>query len=143
MAKIFLTPEFIQNGLKPEDGKSATEYCDTNPSSKGLYVYVSAARLNFGTYKVRLKLHGGSEHFFIGSTDDVTLRTARQETVNLRRQRDQGTLVKAKQEPKAVELTFAKFFEDHYYPYVATPEFVNDDETPGEVNLVSAVVTFC
>ena len=26
---------------------------------------------------------------------------------------------------------------------VLRPEFVNDDETPGDVNLVSAIATFC
>ena len=118
MATILLTPEFILNGLVAALGDSATEYCDTNPASRGLYVYVTAANPGHGTYKVRLKVHGTSAHFFIGSTDDVTLPTARQETVNLRRQRAQGTLLKAKEEPKAEELTFAKFFTDHYYPYV-------------------------
>ena len=120
MATILLTPEFILNGLKAAEGDSATEYCDTNPASKGLYVYVAAANPGHGTYKVRLKVHGTSAHFLIGSTDDVTLPTARQETVNLRKQRDQGTLLKAKDAPRVEELTFAKYFTDHYYPYVTS-----------------------
>jgi integrase len=120
MATVLLTSEFIMNGLIAAQGDSATEYCDTNPASRGLYVYVTAANPGHGTYKVRLKVHGTSAHFLIGSTDDVTLPTARQETVNLRKQRAQGTLLKAKEEPKAEALTFAKFFTDHYYPYVTS-----------------------
>ena len=120
MATILLTPEFILNGLIAALGDSATEYCDKNPASRGLYVYVTAANPGHGVYKVRLKVHGTSAHFLIGSTDDVTLPTARQEAVNLRKQRDQGTLLKAKEEPKVEELTFAKFFNDHYYPYVVS-----------------------
>ena len=41
MATILLTPEFILNGLVAALGDSATEYCDTNPASRGLYVYVT------------------------------------------------------------------------------------------------------
>jgi integrase len=120
MATVLLTPDFILNGLTAALGDSATEYCDTNPASRGLYVYVTAANPGHGTYKVRLKVHGTSAHFLIGSTDDVTLPTARQETINLRKQRAQGTLLKAEEKPKVEELTFAKFFTDHYYPYVTS-----------------------
>jgi len=121
MAKQLLTPEFILNGLNVPEGQSRVEYCDLHQESRGLYVEVSASNPGHGTYRVRLKINGKSTHFVIGKTDVVTLQSARQQTVALKAQLAAGVNPKATAEkPKAEELTFAKFFDEHYYPYVVS-----------------------
>lgn len=121
MATVLLTPEFILNGLTVPPGKPRIEYCDTHPDARGLYIEVSASNPGQGIYRVRLKVDGKSTHFVIGKTDGVTLQSARQQTVALKAQLAAGVNPKASvDKPKVEELTFAKFFDDHYYPYVTS-----------------------
>ena len=121
MATILLTPEFILNGLIVPPGKPRIEYCDLHPDARGMYIEVGANNPGHGIYRVRLKVGGKSTHFVIGKTDAITLQSARQQTVALKAQLATGVNPKATvDKPKAEELTFAKFFEDHYYPHVVS-----------------------
>jgi integrase len=121
MATILLTPEFVVNGLIVPPGKSRIEFCDTCRESRGLYIEVAASNPGHGIYRVRLKVESKSTHFVIGRTSEVTLQSARQQTIALKAQLASGVNPKATAEkPKAEELTFAKFFEDHYYPHVVS-----------------------
>jgi integrase len=120
MATVLLTPAFVLNGLTVPPGKSHIEYCDLHPESRSLYIGVNANTPGQGIYRVRLKVNGKSTHFVIGKTTDVTLQSARQQTAALKAQLAAGVNPKAKEAPKVEELTFAKFFDDHYYPYVVT-----------------------
>ncbi len=119
MTTKLLSPEFVLHGLKCPEGKAKEEFCDLHPDARGLYVEVNAKTPGQGIYRVRLKVNGKSTHFVIGKTTDVTLQSARQQTAALKSQLAAGFNPKESVEtPKAEELTFAKFFEDHYYPHV-------------------------
>ncbi len=119
MATKLLTPEFILNGLNVPEGQSRVEYCDLRQESRGLYVEVTASNPGHGIYRARLKVSGKSTHFVIGKTSSVTLQSARQQTALWKSQIQAGINPKvAAEKPKAEELTFAKFFEENYYPYV-------------------------
>ena len=121
MATILLSPEFVLNGLTVPPGKSHIEYCDLHPESRSLYIGVNANTPGQGIYRVRQKIDGKTTHFVIGKTSEVTLQSARQQTVALKAQLAAGINPKAAPEkPKVEALTFAKFFTDHYYPYVTT-----------------------
>ena len=121
MATILLSPEFVLNGLTVPPGKSHIEYCDLHPESRSLYIGVNASTPGQGIYRVRQKIEGKTTHFVIGKTSEVTLQSARQQTVALKAQLASGVNPKATEEkPKVEALTFAKFFTDHYYPYVTT-----------------------
>lgn len=139
MATILLTPEFILHGLTVPIGKAKVEYCDLHPDARGLYVETSASNPGHGIYRVRLKVNGKSTHFVIGKTSEVTLQSARQQTSALKVQLALGNNPKATAEkPKAEELTFAKFFDDHYDPYVVTRKrsYKRDRELAVRVNRV-------
>ena len=121
MATILLTPEFVHSGLTVPPGKTRVEYCDTHPDSKCMYIEVSASNPGQGIYRVRIKVNGKSTHFVIGKTSEITLQSARQQTVALKAQLASGVNPKAeKAQPKVEELIFSKFYEDHYYPYVSS-----------------------
>lgn len=121
MAKQLLTPEFLLNGLTVPPGMSHIEYVDMHPDSRSLYIGVNANTPGHGIYRVRLKVNGKSTHFVIGKTDVVTLQSARQQTMALKAKLASGINPKAAPEkPQAEELTFAKFFDEHYYPYVVS-----------------------
>ena len=121
MATVLLTPEFILHGLTVPPGKTRVEFCDTHPEARGLYIEVGASSPGQGIYRVRLKVDGKSTHFVLGKTSEVTLQSARQQTVALKAQLAAGVNPKESVEtPKAQELTFAQFFEDHYYPHVVS-----------------------
>jgi integrase len=121
MATILLTPELILNGLTVPPGRTRVEFCDLHPDARGLYIEVSSSNPGQGIYRVRTKVDGKTTHFLIGRTDVVTLQSARQQAIALKAQLASGVNPKATAEtPKADELTFAKFFEDHYYPHVVS-----------------------
>jgi integrase len=119
MATILLTPEFVHSGLTVPPGKTRVEFCDTHPDSRSLYIDVSASNPGQGIYRVRLKVNGKSTHFVIGKTSEITLQSARQQTMALKAQLAAGVNPKAeKAQPKVEELSFKLFFENHYYPFV-------------------------
>ena len=121
MTTILLTPEFVLNGLIVKPGETSEEFCDLHPDTRGLYIDCSASKPGQGIYRARLKFQGKSARFVLGKTSEITLQSARQQTIALKAQLAAGVNPKATAEkPKAEELTFAKFFEDHYYPHVVS-----------------------
>jgi integrase len=119
MTTIHLTPDFLAHGLLCPEGKSRVEFCDTDASSRGLYLEVSATTPGQGIFRLRYKdANGKTCHAKLGRTSEITLDAARRQAASLKAQIAVGTNPKAKEAPKAEELTFATFFDDHYYPYV-------------------------
>ena len=98
MATILLTPELVLNGLTVPPGKTRIEYCDLHPDARSLYIDVSASNPGHGVYRVRQKIDGKTTHFVIGKTSEVTLQSARQQTVALKSQLAAGVNPKATQE---------------------------------------------
>jgi integrase len=118
MATILLTPELVLNGLTVPPGKTRIEYCDLHPDARSLYIDVSASNPGHGVYRVRQKIDGKTTHFVIGKTSEVTLQSARQQTVALKSQLAAGVNPKATQEKskKADGITLHDFFYDHFKP---------------------------
>ncbi|MFZ4482127.1 MAG: Arm DNA-binding domain-containing protein, partial [Rhodoferax sp.] len=121
MTTIHLTPDFLAHGLLCPEGKSRVEFCDTDTSARGLYLEVSASRPGQGIFRLRYRDASGKTcHAKLGRTSEITLDAARKQAASLKAQIAVGTNPKAKEEPKLEELTFEKFFDDHYYPYVTS-----------------------
>ena len=120
MATVLLTPEFILNGLTVPPGRTRIEFCDLHPDARGLYIEVSFSNPGQGIYRLRFKDTAGKTCLArIGNTSEITLEAARKQAILLKAQIATGASPKTTLEkPKADELTFAKFFEDHYYPFV-------------------------
>ena len=126
MTTIHLTPDFLAHGLLCPEGKSRVEFCDTDARSRGLYLEVSATTPGQGIFRLRYKDGNGKTcHAKLGRTSEITLDAARKQAAMLKAQIAVGTNPKAKEAPKVEELTFAKFFDDHYYPYVTSLSLIH------------------
>jgi integrase len=119
MTQVLLTQEFLLTGLKTKGSQTSEEFCDLHPESRGMYIGVSASSPNHGIYRLRTKIKGKTTHIVIGRTNEITLDAARKQAILLKSQIAAGIDPKvAETQAKDKELTFEKFFENHYYPHV-------------------------
>lgn len=117
MSVIHLTPDFIAHGLQCPEGKTRVEFCDTEASSRGLYIEVSASTPGLGIYRLRYKdATGKTCHAKLGRTSEITLDAARKQAAVLKAQIAIGTNPKAAEKPK--ELNFHDYFYDVMLPYI-------------------------
>ena len=119
MAMARLTQDMIDNDLRCPPERRAIEVCDT--VQNGLYVEVRATAPGEGTYYLRTKVAGKTNHLKLGRTGEISLAEARK-----RAQKRRAELQLAKDEPKAgraattrpAAMTLTEFFEQHYLPHV-------------------------
>ena len=115
MAVLKLTQNIINRGLRCPADKQKSEVADAD--CRGLYALLTATNQ---TWFYRFKnADGKTQHMKIGAVSEVPLADARRQANTLRVQVAAGNSLRASREkPQAQELTFAKFFENHYYPFV-------------------------
>lgn len=119
MTTIHLTPDFLAHGLLCPEGKSRVEFCDTDPSARGLYLEVSATTPGQGIFRLRYKdTNGKTCHAKLGRTSEITLDAARKQAASLKAQIANGVNPKADEKPKAEALNFHDFFYTHMLPYI-------------------------
>ncbi|SFM74613.1 site-specific integrase [Nitrosomonas communis] len=112
--------------LQCPEGKSRIEYCDED--LPGLYVEVRATSQNQGTYYLRFKNDAGKTcHQRIGRTTEVTLAEARRQAKTLKAEIALGRNPREEGKPKQSELTYERFFEDHYIPHKSDKRSLSDD----------------
>ncbi len=117
MSTIVLSQHVIDNLLQAPEGKSRAELCDT--LLKGLYLEVRATSPGQGTYYLRYKdANSKTCHQKIGRTTDISLADARSMAKGLKAQITLGTDPRGAEKARKEVLTFERFFEDHYLPYV-------------------------
>lgn len=116
MSIVKLSESFIRNNLQCPEGKSRIEYCDQDVP--GLYIEVRATSQNHGMYRLRYKNDTGKTcHQRIGRITEVTLAEARRQAKILKAEIALGKNLREEGKSKQSELTYERFFEDHYVPH--------------------------
>ena len=119
MTTVHLTPDFLAHGLLCPEGKSRVEFCDTDASSRGLYLEVSATTPGQGIFRLRYKDKSGKTcHAKLGRTAEITLEAARKQAALLKAQIANGANPKAEEKARAEALNFHDFFYTHMLPYI-------------------------
>jgi integrase len=112
---VELSQSVIEN-MRCPDGKSKWELCDR--VVPGLYIEVREGSPGVGSFRLRYKDRNRKTcHRPIGKTSEMLLNVAREKAIQLKKEivtnGAPADVVTAKQ-----ELTLAKFFDEHYIPFV-------------------------
>ena len=117
MPVLKLTQTMFPLVLQCPTDKTRIELCDAD--LPGLYIEVRSTSPGQGTYYLRYKDKTGKTcHQKIGRTTEISLMDARKQAKTLKAEIALGANPKGEDKATKPVLTFTKFFNDHYMPYV-------------------------
>lgn len=126
MPIVKLTQQFISNNLKCPDGMNRSEFCDQD--FPGLMIETRSASPGQGTFYLRFKnLNKKTAYKRIGRTSEITLAEARRQAKILKAELALGKNPRGEGKLKQSELTYERFFEDHYIPHKSDKRSISDD----------------
>jgi integrase len=105
----------VPDGLTCPEGKRRVEYVDKGGT--GLYCEVRATSPGQGTYYLRWKQGGKTQHQKLGTTIEISLDEARLRAKKLKAEITLGKDPRSDREATKAVPTLDAFFRDHYLPY--------------------------